>query len=248
MRSQDEQRVPLSKRFLSFLFYSNNLNAKRVLEKISHIKHSLTFFAGSTKPVLPDDGVYRLYSMRFCPYAARIHLILDAKNIPYHTINIHVVDKPEWLFDANPLGKVPALQLVDKPNAPFIYESMLIAEYLDEVHPENKLYPSDPLEKVQEKLWIERFEKLAMKFFGTAGDRVAVWDGIQKDLDEFERELSVRGTIYFGGSTPKVLDYAMWPWFIRTELTEFLFAPGCTFSEKRFPNLVCKKLKKNCDS
>lgn len=178
--------------------------------------------------------------MRFCPYAARTHLVLDAKNIPYHTINVHVVDKPEWLFDANPLGKVPALQLVDKPGAPFIYESILLAEYLDEVHPENKLFPIDPLKKVQEKLLIERFEKLASKFYITTGDRTEIWNDIQKDFDEFERELSVRGTVYFGGSKPNVLDYAMWPWFVRTEVSEQLFAPGCTFSEKRFPHLVCK--------
>lgn len=176
--------------------------------------------------------------MRLCPYAARTHLVLDAKNVPYHTINIHLVDKPEWLFEANPLGKVPALQLVDKPGAPFIYESMLISEYLDEVHPENKLYPSDPLKKVQEKLLIERFEKLASKFYITTGDRVELWNDIQKDLDVFENELNVRGTVYFGGSKPNILDYAMWPWFIRTELAEQLFASGCTFSEKRFPNLV----------
>lgn len=202
--------------------------------------------AGSTKPVLPDDGIYRLYSMRFCPYAARIHLILDAKNIPYHTVNIHVVDKPEWLFEANPLGKVPALQLVDKPNAPFIYESMLIAEYLDEVHPQNKLYPSDPLKKVQEKLLINRFENVASKFYKADADRTALWNDIQKDFDEFERELSVRGTVYFGGSNPNALDYAMWPWFVRTELADKLFAPGCTFSEQRFPNLVSKI--RNCNT
>lgn len=183
--------------------------------------------------------------MRFCPYAARTHLMLDAKNIPYHTINIHVIDKPEWLFEANPIGKVPALQLVDKPNAPFIYESMLVAEYLDEVHPQNKLYPSDPLKKVQEKLWIERFGSIASKFNAIANDGIAVWNEIQTGLDEFEHELGVRGTTYFGGSNPNVLDYAIWPWFVRTEVSEVLFGPGCTFSEKRFPNLVCKKKDSN---
>lgn len=158
--------------------------------------------------------------------------------MPYHTINIHLAEKPEWLFEANPIGKVPALQLVDQPNAPFIYESMLIAEYLDEVHPENKLYPSDPFKKVQEKLWIARFDSLAVKFYAHPDDRVALWNDIQTGFDEFERELTVRDTLYFGGSSPNVLDYAMWPWFIRTEVLDVLFGPGCTFSEKRFPKLV----------
>lgn len=190
--------------------------------------------------MLPDDGIYRLYSMRFCPYAARTHLILNAKNIPHHTININLTDKPEWLFEANPVGKVPALQLVDQPGAPFIYESMLIAEYLDEVHPQNKLYPSDPLKKVQEKLWIERFGSVASKFYAAYNDGVAQWNDIQNGFDAFEQELRARGTAYFGGATANVLDYAMWPWFFRTEIADVLFAVGCSFSEKRFPNLVSR--------
>lgn len=177
--------------------------------------------------------------MRFCPYAARTHLILDAKNIPYHTVNIHLNDKPEWLFEANPLGKVPALQLVDKPNAPFVYESLLIAEYLDEVHPQNKLYPSDPLTKLQEKIWIERFSPIAAKFHQPVVDGGSQWNDIQNSLDEFERELQRRGTTYFGGDKPKILDYSIWPWFTRIEVLDVIFGPECIFSEERFPRLVC---------
>lgn len=133
---------------------------------------------------------------------------------------------------------MPALQLVDKPNSPFVYESLLIAEYLDEVHPQNKLYPSDPLKKLQEKIWIERFSPIASKFHQTIIDGPAQWNEIQNGLDEFERELNRRGTIYFGGDKPNILDYAIWPWFPRTEALDTIFGEGCTFSVKRFPNLV----------
>lgn len=194
--------------------------------------------SGSSKPDFPDDGAYRLYSMRYCPYAARVHLVLDAKNIPYHTANIHLKNKPEWLFDANPSGKVPALQLVNRPGAPFISESMLIAEYLDEVHPENKLYPNDPFEKLQEKLWIERFGPIATKFFQTFVDGRVAWYDILNGIDEFEKELNRRGTVYFGGDKPNILDYAIWPWFQRTEVAGEIFSDGCEFSEERFPKLV----------
>ncbi|XP_055321161.1 pyrimidodiazepine synthase-like [Sitodiplosis mosellana] len=213
---------------------------------MSNTKH---YRKGDEKPVFPNDGIYQLYSMRFCPYVARIHLVLDSKNIPYHTVNIHLNDKPDWLFEANPLGKVPALQLVDKPNAPFVYESLLIAEYLDEVHPQNKLYPSDPLAKLQEKIWIERFSSIASKFYNIV-DGVAQWNAIQNDLDEFERELQRRGTTYFGGAKAGILDYAIWPWFQRTEVLDVIFGKGCTFSEERFPKLTkwYKTLVENDDA
>lgn len=212
-----------------------------MLEKNPIICADFNLTVGDENPVFPNDGIYQLYSMRFCPYAARTHLVLDAKEIPYHTVNIHLNDKPEWLFDANPLGKVPALQLVNKPNAPFVYESLLIAEYLDEVHPQNKLYPTDPLAKLQEKIWIERFSPIASKFHQTNVDGTAQWNDIQNGLDEFERELNRRGTTYYGGEKPNILDYAIWPWFPRIESLDVIFGEGCTFSETRFPKLVCAK-------
>jgi pyrimidodiazepine synthase len=44
--------------------------------------------------------------MRFCPYAQRVHLVLDAKGIAYHTIFINLTEKPEWLTEKSPLGKL----------------------------------------------------------------------------------------------------------------------------------------------
>jgi hypothetical protein len=38
--------------------------------------------AGSKCPKI-DNGVLRLYSMKYCPYAQRSRLVLLAKNIPY---------------------------------------------------------------------------------------------------------------------------------------------------------------------
>ena len=41
----------------------------------------ISMFAGSTVPPITKQKI-RLYCMRFCAYAQRIHLVLAAKNIP----------------------------------------------------------------------------------------------------------------------------------------------------------------------
>lgn len=182
--------------------------------------------------------------MRFCPFAARVHLVLDAKRIPYRTVNINLVNKPDWLFEANPSGKVPCLQLVDKPGAPFVYESLLIAEYLDQVHPEPKLYPTDPLEKLQENLWIERFAPIFGKYYQAVSSKdsdtsVALWNDARNLLDGFEVELTRRGTAYFGGDQhANILDYAIWPFFQCFEVAKELFGDDCDFNSERYPTLV----------
>lgn len=44
--------------------------------------------------------------MRFCPYAQRTVLILNAKKVPYEVVNINLTEKPEWLTSKSPFGNV----------------------------------------------------------------------------------------------------------------------------------------------
>lgn len=45
--------------------------------------------------------------MKFCPFAQRVHLVLDAKKIPYNICWINLTEKPEWLSKVSALLKVP---------------------------------------------------------------------------------------------------------------------------------------------
>ncbi|KAL9901761.1 pyrimidodiazepine synthase-like [Glossina fuscipes] len=196
---------------------------------------------GSTIPELPDDGMLRLYSMRFCPYSHRVHLVLDAKKIPYHTIFIDVSDKPEWLTDLNPLGKVPALQLVKETGQPALVESLIISEYLDEKYPENRLFPKDSLRKAQDKILIERFNPVigAMyKMFVSPEVVPGAITNVSTGLDIFEDELQKRGSAYFGGDKPGMLDYMIWPWCERSEMLKYLLGNKYEMDKKRFNNLL----------
>ena len=146
-------------------------------------------FSGSQLPKFPEDGKLRLYSMRcihiiiwnligwhnhynikifhlyrFCPYAQRVHLVLEAKNIPYNTAYINLTDKPEWLVQKSPLGKVPALEIPSIRGDPLI-ESLVIADYLDEQYPFNPLNSRDPVQKARDRIMVERFNAVISPFY-----------------------------------------------------------------------------------
>lgn len=104
--------------------------------------------------------------MRFCPYAQRAHLVLDSKDIPYHTCNINLKQKPEWFIQKSPLLKVPTLELRSgvEGEDPLI-ESLIICEYLDEKYNQNPLRSSDPLQRARDKILIERFNAFVSAFY-----------------------------------------------------------------------------------
>ena len=41
---------------------------------------------------------------RFCPYAQRTVMVLEAKGLDYVNINCQLMNKPEWLWDFTPTG------------------------------------------------------------------------------------------------------------------------------------------------
>ena len=84
------------------------------------------------------------------PYVRKIRIVLAEKKIDYDL----VLDSP-WVEGnqvaaLNPLGKVPVLVLED---ASTLYDSRVIAEYLDTVAPNNRLIPASGRERISVKRW-----------------------------------------------------------------------------------------------
>lgn len=179
--------------------------------------------------------------MRFCPYAQRAHLVLDAKRIPHHIVNIHLKQKPEWLTEYSRLGKVPAIGLVNEPGKPYIHESLIIADYLDDKYNDVRpLYPADPLAKVQDRLWLERFNNgIVASFFAIVMHGQKKVDELSVQVDEFEAELKRRGQRFFSSSdAPGMLDYMIWPFVERLELMQHLDGDKFFLTAERYPLLV----------
>ncbi|XP_014252364.1 pyrimidodiazepine synthase-like [Cimex lectularius] len=192
--------------------------------------------AAGSKAVPLQEGKLRLYSMRFCPYAQRAHLILNAKNIPHDTVYINLKNKPEWYLEQFPLGKVPAI-CVDGDR---IYESLIICDFLDEKYPENPMYPKDPLKKAKDRILIERFSKVSSLLYQcylNPNMDVQLLHPVFDAMDHFEKELRKRGTPFYSGSKPGMVDYMIWPWCERLEMLRVIGGDNFKVPKDRFAKL-----------
>lgn len=195
---------------------------------------------GSTLPPKKDDGLLRLYSMNFCPFAQRVRLVLKAKNIPHEIVNINLINKPEWYFQIHPEGKVPALDV----GSQIIVESLDICDWLEDHYPENPLYPSDPKAKELDKQMIQKWGAVIQVFYrcffniNNEEKTSKEWVGeFLKVLEPFENELAKRGTTFFGGNHPGMLDYMIWPWTERAGIFALKFNEKPPLEDGQIPLL-----------
>ncbi|XP_066211294.1 glutathione S-transferase omega-1 [Saccopteryx leptura] len=177
---------------------------------------------GSAPPGPVPEGLIRLYSMRFCPFAERTRLVLKAKGIRHEVININLKNKPEWFFEKNPVGLVPVLE---NSQGQLICESVITCEYLDEAYPGKKLLPGDPYEKACQKMVFELFSKvppLVGNFIRNKDkeDCSGLKEEIRKEFSKLEEVLTNKKTTFFGGNSLSMIDYLIWPWFERLEALE----------------------------
>uniref|UniRef100_A0A8D0BQX7 Glutathione S-transferase omega n=1 Tax=Salvator merianae TaxID=96440 RepID=A0A8D0BQX7_SALMN len=176
---------------------------------------------GSPAPGPVPEGVIRLYSMHYCPFAQRTWLVLKAKGIVHEIVNINLKNKPDWFFEKNPFGLVPVLET---SKGQLIFESPITCEYLDEAYPEKKLYPADPYDKACQKMLLEYFSKLPSLTYKhllatrSGEDASAVKNEFYENLLKLEKILAEKKPTYFGGNSVSMIDYLMWPWFERLEL------------------------------
>ncbi|PSN30060.1 Pyrimidodiazepine synthase [Blattella germanica] len=173
--------------------------------------------------------------MRFCPFGQRAHLVLNAKKIPHDIVFINLKEKPQWFLNKNPAGTVPTIEL---ETGDIIYESLIVADYLDEVYKQKPLHNKDSVKKAQDRVLIEKFGQTGGKvFMALRENNPESIEAILKDLETYEKELASRGTVFFGGYTPGMLDYMIWPWFERIEALKVLGGDKLAIPKNRIPKL-----------
>jgi glutathione S-transferase len=99
--------------------------------------------------------VITLYDAARCPYCARVRIALAEKGIAYEPVEIDLSNRPAWLYEKNPAGRVPVLE----EDTLILPESVVIMEYLEERYPEPALLPPDPAARGLERLRVLRFDE-----------------------------------------------------------------------------------------
>ncbi|KAF9191492.1 hypothetical protein BGZ51_007206 [Haplosporangium sp. Z 767] len=104
---------------------------------------------------------YTLYISPYCPYAARAVIAMAETKQEHTAVSIDLsTARPKWfLEDINPNGQVPALKIEnDDGTENIITESLIVAEYIADLHPESGLIAKDPLQRAQSQYLIQHWE------------------------------------------------------------------------------------------
>jgi glutathione S-transferase len=151
----------------------------------------------------------KLYDAPRCPYCARVRIVLAEKGVEYETIEIDLTDRPDWLYDLNPAGKVPVLE----EDGWVLPESAVIDEYLNERYPEPALWPDDQAERAAGRLLVFRFDDFSRPYY-------ALRRGEEDGRERFEAELGrldglLASTPWLSGRAFGLADIAFLPWLLR---------------------------------
>jgi glutathione S-transferase len=154
--------------------------------------------------------VITLYNAARCPYAARARIVLAEKGLEFETVEIDLSDRPAWLYDKNPAGRVP---VIEEDGGDPLPESAVIMEFLEERYPEPALLPADPADRAFVRLLIFRDDELTSPYYALRRGEDGATEAFDAALGRFDALLAERP--YLSGAEFGLADIALVPWFLR---------------------------------
>jgi glutathione S-transferase len=101
-------------------------------------------------PNLIATRLMKLFYSLTSPYARKIRVVAAEKRIEMEMVKVVLSDPDCPVSQYNPLGKIPVLVLDDGES---LYDSPVIAEYLDNRTPVARLIPQDHTLKIRVRRW-----------------------------------------------------------------------------------------------
>ena len=150
-----------------------------------------------------------LYDADRCPYCARTRIALAEKGVEHETVQIDLDDRPSWIYEKNPLGRVPVLE----DDAFVLPESAVINEYLEERYPEPALWPADAAERAFGRLLVFRFDQLSKPYYALRRGEEGAAERLDAELAKVNAALDARP--FLSGREFGLADVAYVPWLLR---------------------------------
>ena len=150
-----------------------------------------------------------LYDADRCPYCARTRIALAEKRIDHETVVVDLDDRPAWIYEKNPLGRVPVIE----EDAFVLAESAVINEYLDERYPEPPLLPADPPARALARMRVFRFDELSRPYYLLRRGEADARGRLDAQLGKLDALLEAQP--FLTGSEFGLADIAYVPWVLR---------------------------------
>lgn len=159
----------------------------------------------------------KLYTAQVCPFAHRARLALALKEVPHEREEIDLQSMPDWYRKLSPNESVPLLIHEDRK----IWESLVVAEYVDEAFEGPALKPQDPYGRARMRIAIET---ISSSFVSKAGAAMHPKNGKVPELKQNEIWPKLVETMLDGpfwlGSQPTLADIACYTFVERWPLVE----------------------------
>jgi glutathione S-transferase len=151
-----------------------------------------------------------LYNAARCPYVARVRIVLAEKGIDHDMVEIDLSDRPAWLYEKNPAGRVP---VIEEDGGRPLSESAVIMEFLEERYPQPPLLPADPADRAAVRLLIFRDGDLTSPYYAFRRGEDGAAEEFDQALGKFDALLGEQP--YLGGEEYGLADIAFVPWLLR---------------------------------
>jgi glutathione S-transferase len=174
----------------------------------------------------------KLVSFDICPYVERSRIALLEKGVPHEVETIDLANKPAWFLAVSPMGRVPVLLVDGRP----VFESSIINELIEELHPRPALFPADPLARAEARSWIAfandavmppSYRAMLAVAGGASGEELSRPLAELRDaLAKLEAQLARGDGPFFLGGEFTLVDAAYAPFLRRWRIAEGWGAPS----------------------
>ncbi len=176
------------------------------------------------------------------PFTRKVRIVLAEKNIAYEQIKAATAGEDNPVIPVNPLGKIPTI-IIDGQNS--LYDSSVIAEYLDTIAPVPLLLPPPGLDRVEVKRWESLGDGICDAGVALMGERRRTVETersqefIARQYNKFERGIAVAA---------KELGDRQWCHGNAFTLADVALVTAIDYIEFRFPELDWRKRYPNLDA